>query len=89
LIEALNTFIREAMKQTPQVKTEKLVLIVDSLDRIPPILREKEPSNHEQIFINRSEQLKMLGCHVIYTVPISLIYSERGTDAMDIYDGDI
>jgi len=89
LIEALNTFIAEALARTPQQTEEKLVLIVDSLDRIPPILREKEPSNHEQIFIHRSEQLKMLGCHVIYTVPISLIYSERGPDAMDIYDGDI
>ncbi len=89
LIEALNDFIIEAMAKTPQGTTDKLVLIVDSLDRIPPILREKEPSNHEQIFIHRSEQLKMLGCHVIYTVPISLVYSDRGTDAMDIYDGDI
>ncbi|MEM9006159.1 MAG: ATP-binding protein [Cyanobacteria bacterium P01_F01_bin.86] len=89
LIEALNTFITEAMAQISQHQTDKLVLIVDSLDRIPPILREKEPSNHEQIFIHRSEQLKMLGCHVIYTVPISLVYSERGPDALDIYDGDI
>ncbi len=88
LIEALNQFITEAMTKT-QHTTDQLVLIVDSLDRIPPILREKEPSNHEQIFIHRSEQLKMLGCHVIYTVPISLVYSERGTDALDIYDGDI
>jgi hypothetical protein len=87
LIDALNDFIREAMADTSQGTTEKLVLIVDSLDRIPPILREKEPSNHEQIFIHRSEQLKMLGCHVIYTVPISLVYSERGPDALDVYDG--
>ena len=89
LIEALNDFIQEAMAKTPQEKTDKLVLIVDSLDRIPPILREKEPSNHEQIFIDRSEQLKMLKCHVIYTVPISLVYSGRGTDLRDIYDAEI
>jgi nucleoside-triphosphatase THEP1 len=89
LIDALNDFVRQAMAKTPQQTTDKLVLIVDSLDRIPAILRENEPSNHEQIFIHRSEQLKLLGCHVIYTVPISLIYSERGPDAMDIYDGNI
>ena len=89
LIDALNDFICQAMAKTPQQTTDKLVLIVDSLDRIPAILRENKPSNHEQIFIHRSEQLKLLGCHVIYTVPISLIYSERGTDALDIYDGEI
>lgn len=89
LIDALNTFIAEAIKQTPQQTTEKLVLIVDSLDRIPPIKRENEPSNHEQIFVDRSEQLKMLGCHVIYTVPISLVYSSRGADLRDIYDAEI
>ncbi|MEM7771016.1 MAG: ATP-binding protein [Cyanobacteria bacterium P01_A01_bin.37] len=89
LIEALNDFINEAMAKTPQKTTEKLILIVDSLDRIPPILRENEPSNHEQIFVDRSEQLKMLGCHVIYTVPISLVYSGRGTDLRDIYDAEV
>lgn len=89
LIEALNDFIQEAMSKTSEQTTDKLVLIVDSLDRIPPILRENEPSNHEQIFINRGEQLKMLNCHVIYTVPISLVYSGRGTDLRDIYDAEI
>jgi hypothetical protein len=89
LIEALNEFITQAMAKTPEKSTHKLVLIVDSLDRIPPILRENEPSNHEQIFVDRSEQLKMLGCHVIYTVPISLVYSGRATDLRDIYDAEI
>lgn len=85
LVEALNGFIEVAMKSTPQKTTNNLVLIVDSLDRIPLVQRENEASNHEQIFIHRSEQLKMLQCHVIYTVPIALIYSDRGTDARDIY----
>lgn len=89
LIEALNTFIKEAIAQTPQQTTHKLVLIVDSLDRIPSILRENEPSNHEQIFVDRSEQLKMLDCHIIYTVPISLVYSGRAPDLRDIYDAEI
>ena len=89
LIEALNAFITKAMAKTPEKTTHKLVLIVDSLDRIPPILRENESSNHEQIFVDRSEQLKMLGCHVIYTVTISLVYSGRGADLRDIYDAEI
>ncbi|MBE9113052.1 ATP-binding protein [Nodosilinea sp. LEGE 07298] len=89
LIEALNTFITEAMAQTPQHSTDKLVLIVDSLDHISPTFQENEISNHEQIFVDRSEQLKLLNCHVIYTVPISLVYSGRAPDLRDIYDAEI
>ncbi|MEL6223364.1 MAG: ATP-binding protein [Cyanobacteria bacterium J06627_8] len=89
LIEALNNFIKEAMSKTPQKATDRLILIVDSLDRIPQIVRENKPSNHEQIFVDRSEQLKMLGCHVSYTVPISLVYSGRSSDLRAIYDGEI
>lgn len=90
LIEALNQFIREAMAQTPQKTTDKLVLMVDSLDRIPPVIQEAGArSNHEQIFLDRSEQLKMLDCHVIYTVPISLVYSGRLPDLRNTYDSGI
>lgn len=89
LIEALNQFIEEAMTNSPQQSTQKLVVIADNLDRITPVIaREGARSNHEQIFIDRNEQLKALNCHVIYTVPISLVYSGRVTDLRDIYDTD-
>lgn len=89
LIEALNQFIAEAMANSPQQTTQKLVVIADNLDRITPVIAgEGARSNHEQIFIDRNEQLKALNCHVIYTVPISLVYSGRATDLRDIYDTD-
>ena len=89
LIEALNQFIAEAMANLPQQSTQKLVVIADNLDRITPVIAgEGARSNHEQIFIDRNEQLKALNCHVIYTVPISLVYSGRATDLRDIYDTD-
>lgn len=87
LISALNEFIQEAMARSHQRTTHKLVVIADNLDRIAPIVSENgRSSNHEHIFIDRSEQLKALECHVIYTVPISLVYSGRATDLRDIYD---
>ncbi len=42
-------------------------------------------TNVDQIFIDRSGQLKGLDCHVIYTVPISLLYSDRANDLYDNY----
>jgi hypothetical protein len=84
LIEALNQFIRDAKNNLPEGYSQ-LVLIADNLDRIVPIPQEDGRSNHEQIFLDRSEQLKALDCHLIYTVPISLLYSNRAADLSNIY----
>ncbi|NES00400.1 MAG: ATP-binding protein [Symploca sp. SIO1B1] len=84
LIDALNQFIAEATKQLP-AGYDKLVVIADNLDRIVPVIQEDGKLNHEHIFLDRSKQLKALDCHLIYTVPISLLYSNRATDLLDIY----
>ncbi len=87
LIEALNKFIEDAKNNLPS-GYEQLVVIADNLDRIAPIPQEDGRSNHNQIFIDRSEQLKALHCHFVYTVPISMLYSNRATDLRDIYGAD-
>lgn len=86
LIKTLNDFLTEAKQKLPH-QAQKLAVIVDNLDRIAPIIQENGQTNHEDIFINRCEQLKALDCHLIYTVPISLVYSSRGPDLGDIYSG--
>lgn len=88
LIEALNQFIADGMKALGQ-SPDRLVVIADNLDRIVPSrANDQARSNHELIFIDRSEQLRSLDCHMIYTVPISLVYSSRGTDLQDNYDSE-
>lgn len=84
LINVLNEFLAEAKRKLPNGCTQ-LAVIVDNLDRIAPIIQENGQTNHEEIFLDRSEQLKALNCHLIYTVPISMVYSKRGTDLRDIY----
>lgn len=87
LVDALNQFIAEAMEKISKQSTQNLVLIVDNLDRIVPIIRgEGQRSNLEEIYIDRSEQLKRLKCHVVYTLPIALAYCSEVTDLRDIYD---
>ncbi|MDJ1176093.1 P-loop NTPase fold protein [Roseofilum capinflatum] len=78
LIEALNAFIADGKQHLPE-KT-KLLVIADNLDRIVPIFQENGRSNHEEIFLDRNEQLKALNCHIVYTVPISFIYSRWATE---------
>jgi hypothetical protein len=82
LIEALNEFITEAKSK---LKSSKLVVVADNLDRIVPVSRADGRSNHDEIFLDRSGQLRALQCHVIYTVPISMVYSNRATGLRDAY----
>ncbi|WP_338043206.1 MULTISPECIES: ATP-binding protein [Okeania] len=79
LIKVLNEFINDAKKNLPNGCTE-LAVIVDNLDQIVPVIQEDKRTNHDHIFIDRSEQLKALNCHIIYTVPISMVYSHRAAD---------
>ena len=84
LTKALNEFIRDAKKNLP-LGYDQLVLIADNLDRIVPVTKADNRSNHDEIFIDRNEQLKDLDCHLVYTIPISLLYSDRAASLTDIY----
>ncbi len=85
LIEALNEFIKNASKKLTDVGG--LVVIADNLDRIVPVVRDENTkrTNHDEIFIDRSEQLRALECNVIYTVPISMVCSGQATVLEDRY----
>ena len=72
LLELANVRLRESGK-------EGLVLIIDGLDKLVRRKLEGGGTTHERLFIHRSEQLASLKTHVIYTVPISLIYSPQFT----------
>jgi len=43
-------------------------------------------SNHEEIFIDRSEQLKALDCHIIYTIPFAILFSKWANDLNQNYN---
>jgi hypothetical protein len=88
LVAALNDFIEVARQHLSKINPAcpGIVIMADSLDRIVEIQKEGKPSNYDEIYLNRSEILRGLACHVIYTVPISMVYSERGTRLEDSYD---
>lgn len=88
LIDAMNEFIAEAQKLL-SAEYAGLVLMADSLDRIVEQTREtangKTSTNYDEIFLTRSELLKGLKCHAIYTLPISMVYSHRFSQLEDNY----
>ncbi|WP_066426591.1 AAA family ATPase [Anabaena sp. 4-3] len=83
LIQVLNEFLRDAKQHLPNGYT-KLAVIVDNLDRMV-LVKDGERTNYEEVFLDRSEQLQALDCHLIYTLPLSMLYSSRATDIRDIY----
>ena len=86
MLKALNLFIEDGKLKLSEGKTQ-LVIIADNLDRIAPVLKT-DITNHDEIFLDRANQLKGLACHVIYTIPISLAYSIRATELRNLYDCD-
>ncbi|WP_287128147.1 AAA family ATPase [Candidatus Cyanaurora vandensis] len=85
LIQVLNEYVGEAREKLSN-KFKGIVMVVDSLDRIVPIFDvETSRSNHDRIFLDRHEQLKALACHVVYTIPISMVQSDRATSLFNCY----
>jgi AAA ATPase domain len=86
LIEAGNELLDEAVTQLRIKGYKDLVIIVDNLDRI--VLRDipnSQFNTHEQLFINRGAQLAQLRAHVLYTLPISMVFSPKATALVNIF----
>ncbi|MBC8424993.1 hypothetical protein H8E07_12785 [bacterium] len=79
LLGAVNDMLRRATVALRNSDHEGLVLIIDGLDKLVRRSLPDGTNTHDQLFLDRSEQLASLEAHVIYTVPISLIYSQRYT----------
>ena len=78
ILKAINEEVIEPAKQELEKRGKKgLVIIVDALEKMDN--REKLPkcSQAEYLFIRRGEQLKDFNCHVIYTIPPILAFSNE------------
>lgn len=87
LIQAANELIEEAIALLQARGYKNLVVIVDNLDRI--VLRNFDTcrTSHDHLFLHRGPQLKALKCHIVYTLPISLVYSPQARVVFaNIYD---
>jgi energy-coupling factor transporter ATP-binding protein EcfA2 len=60
---------KKLRKQRPDCK--EILLIFDNLDRCPPHVANR-------LFFDYAAQLQELRCTLVYTVPISVLYSPRG-----------
>ena len=78
LLESLNEeFLEKAKDRLKQRGKEGLVVIVDNLDRVDPRTMSMGIPQTEYLFINRGTQLRGLECHVVYTIPLELTFSDK------------
>jgi hypothetical protein len=69
------TKAREWLKKTG--RGEDILVIVDELDRIPQrVINDQGLTNQRNIYLDHAAILRSLGCHVLYTVPIELAFSD-------------
>ena len=78
ILEALNNHVlSQASEQLREKGKQGLVVIVDNLDRVdnrPTVHNRTQP---EYLFVDRGEQLRQLHCHLVYTIPLSLTFSNE------------
>ncbi|WP_413166814.1 P-loop NTPase fold protein [Capilliphycus salinus ALCB114379] len=76
ILEAINTeLIEPGILKLKQQGKKGLVVIVDNLDRVENRTKAWGRPQAEYLFVDRGEQLRQLKCHIIYTMPLSLMFS--------------
>ena len=76
IIETINQELLEpAHKKLKQRGKNGLVVIVDNLDKVDSSPKPWGRPQPEYLFVDRGEQLASLHCHVIYTLPLALRFS--------------
>jgi len=53
------------------------VVIIDNLDRVDARQLQTGRTQPEYLFIDRGDQLSRLNCHVVYTIPLGLVFSNE------------
>ncbi len=87
-LTAANDIIGQAVLGLREKKLRGLVVIVDDLDKMITRAHEKAGcSTTEYLFVHRSAQLTAFQCHVVYTLPIELAYSDQEQNIKRLYGG--
>mgnify|MGYP001801643690 CR=1 FL=1 len=78
ILEVLNKdVLGVATEKLQQQGKQGLVVIIDNLDRIDNRSVHGNRTQPEYLFVDRGEQLRQLNCHVVYTIPLVLLFSNE------------
>lgn len=78
ILEAINKeLIKPAIEQLKKRGKQGLVVIIDNLDRVDSTMKQTGRRQPEYLFVDRGEQLRRLNCHLVYTIPLVLVFSNE------------
>ena len=78
LLRLINKELLEpAIEQLRSKNLKGLVVIVDNLEKIPNTIKSFGKPQQEYLYIDQGEILSQLNCHMIYTMPLSLKFSNE------------
>jgi hypothetical protein len=90
LLKSLNEDVLIKGTEALKAKGKKgLVVIVDSLDRVGDRLKPGGRSQIEYLFVDRGEQLRRLQYHLVYTIPLKLVFSNDYQTLMNRMGGGV
>lgn len=76
ILESINKdLFGKARDELKRLGQQGLVVLVDNLDRVDNTPKPSGRTQPEYLFVDRGEQLKSLNCHVVYTLPLVLVFS--------------
>jgi hypothetical protein len=76
ILDVINEeLLQPAIAKLKQRSKKGLVVIVDNLDRVETTAKTWGRLQPEYLFVDRGEQLTQLNCHVVYTMPLELMFS--------------
>lgn len=76
ILQSINTELLDQTNLELKARGKKgLVVIVDNLDRVAIRPLPSGRSLPEYLFIDRGDQLRKLNCHIVYTIPLALTFS--------------
>ncbi len=78
ILQSLNEELLAGATQRLKDRGKKgLVIVIDNLDRVDSRPMPSGRSQPDYLFIDRGEQLRKFNCHVVYTIPLGLIFSNE------------
>lgn len=78
ILNAINQeILHKAQEELKWRGKRGLVVIVDNLDRVDARPVTSERSQPEYLFIDRGSHLRRLNCHLVYTLPLALMFSNE------------
>ncbi len=76
ILKAINQeLLTPATEKLKRIGKKGLVVIIDNLDRLDNTIKPTGELQPVYLFVDRGDQLKQLNCHVVYTIPLFLIFS--------------